>query len=100
MKKKKFMTKVTMIDLLVVSILLIAGLTVPVFRDLMSTMFYSVFIYGVLSINMVVDLLLLVLNKFKKDENILKNFVTFFLILKLLVLFMASLVFIVIRLAN
>lgn len=100
MKKKNFMTKVTMIDCLVVLMLLITGLVVPAFRDLISTMFFSPFIYAILCINLLVDLLLLVLNKFKKGGNILKNFAAYFLILKLFALFMACLVFIVIGLTN
>ena len=100
MKKKDFMTKVTMMDILMVSILLIAGLTVPALRELLLTMFYSIIIYGLLCINLLVDLVLLVLNKFKKSGNIIQNMAVFFLILKLFMLFMAGLVFGVIGLAN
>lgn len=100
MKKKDFMTKVTMIDILVVSILLITGLTVPAFQNLITSIEWDILVYGVLSINMVVDLMLLVLNKLKKTGSIIKNVVIFFILLKLLVLFMASFVSITIGFAN
>lgn len=98
MKKKGFMTKVTVVDLLVVSMLLIAVLIIPMFQGLIAD--YLPLVCGILCINMGVDLLVLVLNKFNKGGNILQNMIIFFLILKLLVVFMASLVSIVIGLAN
>lgn len=100
MKKKDFLVKVTTIDILVVSVLIITGLTVPAFQDLLSTMFYKSWIYGILCINLVIDLFLLILNKFKKDGSLIRNMAIWFLILKLFVLFMASLVSITISLAN
>lgn len=100
MKKKDFLIKVTTIDILVVSVLLIAGLTVPVFQELLSTMFYKPWIYGILCLNLVIDLLLLILNKFKKDGSLIRNMAVWFLILKLFILFMVCFVSIVIGLAN
>lgn len=89
MKKKEFMIKVTGIDLFMVCMLLIALLLIPAFQSLIA--YYDILIYGILCINMVVDLMLLLLNKLKKDGNILKNMVIGLLITKLLVLFMAGL---------
>lgn len=98
MKKKDFMIKVTEIDFFMVCILLIALLLVPAFRSMIA--YYDILVYGVLCINMVVDLSVLVLNKLKKDGTILKNMVIGLLITKLLVLFMASLYCIIIILAK
>ena len=101
MKKKDFLIKVTIVDLMVVSIMFLAGVTVPVFRNLiLSTGMYNVFIYGVMCINIVADLLLLVLNKFKKAGYTIRNMATYFLIFKLFVLFLASLLLIVFALAG
>ena len=97
MKKKDFMIKVTEIDLLVVCISLIALLLIPALQSLL---YYKILVYGVLCINMVVDLSVLVLNKLKKNGNVLKNMVIGFLITKLLVLFMASLYCIIMILAK
>ena len=65
MKKKDFMIKVTGIDLFIVCILLIALLLTPAFQNLIA--YYSILVYGVLFINMVVDLSVLILNKLKFD---------------------------------
>ena len=100
MKKKDFLIKVTTVDVLVVSVLIIAGLTVPAFQNLMTTMFYKPWIYGILCINLVIDLLLLILNKFNKAGSLIRNMAVWFFILKLFVLFMACFVSIVIGLAN
>ena len=86
---------------MVVVIAFLAGVTVPVFRDLIvSTGMYSIFIYGVMCINIVVDLLLLVLNKFKKAGYTIRNMATYFLIFKLFVLFLVSLLLIVFSLVG
>ena len=98
MKKKDFMIKVTGIDLFIVCILLIALLLTPAFQNLIA--YYSILVYGVLFINMVVDLSVLILNKLKKGGNVLKNMVIGLLITKLLVLFMASLYCIIIILVK
>ena len=98
MKKKKFMIKVTRIDLLVVCMLLIAFVLIPPFQSLIS--YWEPLVYGILCINLLVDLLLLVLDKLNKGGSILQNMAIFFLSLKLLVLFMAILVSITISLAN
>lgn len=98
MKKKEFLIKVTGIDLFIVCMLLIALLIIPAFQNLIA--YYSILVYGVLCINMVVDLSVLILNKLKKDGTILKNMVIGLLITKLLVLFMASLYCIIIILAK
>ena len=98
MKKKDFMIKVTGIDLFLVCIILIALLVIPVFQSLIA--YFSILVYGVLCINMVVDLSVLILNKLKKNVNLTEKMTIFFLILKLLVLFMASLYCIVIILAK
>ena len=100
MKKKDFLIKVTTIDILVVSVLLIAGLTVPAFQALMLTMFYKPWIYGILCMNLVIDLLLLILNKLNRAGNLIRNMAIWFLILKLFILFMVCFVSIVIGLAN
>ena len=100
MKKKDFLIKVTMIDILVVSVLLIAGLTVPAFQALMLTMFYKPWIYGILCMNLGIDLLLLILNTLNRDGNLIRNMAIWFMILKLFVLFMACFVSVVIGLAN
>ena len=100
MKKKDFLIKVTTVDILVVSVLIIAGLTVPAFQVLLTSMFYKPWIYGILCINLVIDLLLLILNKFNKAGSLIRNMAVWFFILKLFVLFMACFVSIVIGLAN
>ena len=100
MKKKDFLIKVTMIDILVVSVLLISGLTVPVFQNLMTSLFYKPWIYGILCMNLVIDLLLLILNKLNRAGNLIRNMAIWFMILKLFVLFMACFVSVVIGLAN
>ena len=73
MKKKDFLIKVTMIDIWVVSVLLIAGLTVPVFQNLMASLFYKPWIYGILCMNLVIDLLLLILNKLNRAGNLIRQ---------------------------
>lgn len=100
MKKKDFLIKVTAVDILVVSVLIIAGLAVPAFQELLSTMFYKPWIYGILIMNLVIDLLLLVLNKLNKAGNLIRNMAIWFLIMKLFVLFMACFVSSVIGLTN
>jgi len=100
MKKKDFLVKVTTVDILLVSVLIIAGLTVPMFQDLLSTMFYKPWIYGILCINLVIDLFFLVLNKLNKAGNLIRNMAVWFLIFKVFVLFMACFVSVVIGLAN
>ena len=100
MKKKDFLVKVTTVDILVVGVLIIAGLTVPVFQDLLSTLFYEPWIYGILFMNLGIDLLFLILNKFKKAGSLIRNMAIWFLSLKLFALFMACFVSIVISLAN
>ena len=100
MKKKDFLVRVTTVDILVVSVLLIAELTVPAFQELLSTMFYKPWIYGILCMNLGIDLLLLILNKLNRAGNLIRNMAIWFLILKLFVLFMACFVSIVIGLAN
>lgn len=100
MKKKDFLVKVTTVDILVVSVLLIAGLTVPAFQALLATMFYKPWIFGILCLNMVIDLLFLILNKLNKAGSLIRNMTIWFMILKLFILFMACLVSIIIGLAN
>lgn len=100
MKKKDFMIKVTVIDLFMVCMLLIALLLIPAFHALLIAIEWDILVYGVLCINMVVDLMLLILNKLKKGGNVLKNMVIGLLITKLLVLFMASLYCIIIILVK
>lgn len=100
MKEKDFLIKVTVVDILVVSVLVIAEITVPVFQDLLSTLFYEPWIYGFLCMNLVIDLLLLILNKIKKAGSLIRNMAIWFLILKVFILFMACFISIVIRLAN
>ena len=100
MKKKDFLVKVTTVDILVVSVLLIAGLAVPAFQDLLTTMFYEPWIYGIICMNLGIDLLFLILDKFKKAGSLIRNMAIWFLILKLFILFMACFVSIIIGLAN
>ena len=73
MKKKDFLVKVTTVDFLLVSVLLIAGLTVPIFQNLMTSLFYKPWIYGILCMNLVIDLLLLIqimMIRYTKNINI------------------------------
>lgn len=100
MKKKDFLIRVTMMDTLVVSVLIIMGLTVPMFQELPSTLFYKPWIYGILCLNLIFDLLLLILNKLNRAGNLIRNMAIWFVILKLFVLFMACLISVVIGLAN
>lgn len=100
MKKKDFFVKVATVDILVVSVLLIAGLTVPAFQDLLTRLFYKAWIYGILCMNLGIDLLFLVLNKFEKAGSLIRNMVIWFLVMKLFALFMACFVSSVIGLVN
>lgn len=100
MKKKEFLVRVTTVDIMVVSVLLIAGLTVPAFQDFLSTLFYKPWIYGILCLNLVIDLVFLMLNKLNKAGSLIRNMTIWFLIMKLFILFMACLVSSVIGLAN
>lgn len=92
MKKKGFITKITLLDVLVATVFLIVGIRVPMIQDAIGV--YLILFCSLLGINIIVDLVHLILSKRDKVGNILENCVIFGVSLKILALFMGLLVFI------